>query len=245
MTTLADCLDLLSELGELGEAMNDGEVTRLLETCIQTFRLVCKQASVPSRHISGVVAKFRDAGRRSPPTIVFSSVGPGRPQNAADGNRTNRWLLPGDHKFFATKRDAELVEIRFYLQTLSMSGSPLSGPQSLRTAFTWLLGHDLAPGAYVDPIMLIDIEFDEFIEDRRRVESGHYIPLARGGRHLYDNTFLMLKRSNAMQSDLTFDELLALIDDILRRQAALGVLPNAEHLPRHDLIERVPGVDTE
>lgn len=238
---LAEQLDLVVDLGRLGERMTDDEVTRLMELVPPAFQLLVTSAGFPDRLVRAVMTKFRDAGRRTPPTRVFSTIGPGRPQNAADGNRTNRWLLPGDHKFFATKRDAELVEIRFYLQCLSMFEAPSVPRTQFRSAFFWLLGHECSPGEYLDPIMLRDIHFPSFLHQPRRVESGHYTPLARGGQHTYDNTFLMLKRSNAMQSDLTFEELLALFDDILRRQSEFGINADPANLPPHALLEEPQG----
>ena len=201
--SMKDLTDLVIELGEGGEVMTDAAVDALMEALPPLFRLLAETAGYPVSQVRAVITKLRDAGRRTPPLTATSSIVPGRPQNAADGNRADRWNVPSDHKFYATKRDAQLVEIRYYLQVLSMLGAPPILSTRAPTAFNWLLGHELRPGEYKDPIMLRDISFPEFIVKPRRVQSGHYIPLARGGRHTYDNTFLMLSRSNAMQSDLT------------------------------------------
>lgn len=205
--------------------MSDSDVTFIMEGIPRLFR-----ALVDDPDAGKIVTKFRDAGRRTPPTAAFSSTVAGRPQNAADGNRANRWEVPSDHRFYATKRDAELVEIKYYLQTLSMVGAPLTLPE-FRPAWYWLLGHEVAPGRYLDPILLRSIPLPAFLRDRRLVQSGHYIPLARGGRHEYANTFLMLQRSNSLQGDLTFEELIAFLDDILTKQAEVGVTPNPADFP--------------
>lgn len=176
---------------------------------------------------------------------MASSRGPGRPQDAADGNRANRWELATDHRFYAPKRDAELVEIRYYLQALSMFGAPDIPSARAATAFVWLLGHELRPGEYKDPIMLRDISFAHFVERPRRIQSGHYRPLARGGRHEPENTYLMLARSNSLQSDLTFDEFLALIADILDRQQATGVVADPRKLPPDQFLEQAEGTVAE
>ena len=233
------------ELGELGAAMTDADVDLLMERAPKLFRALAEDAGFPKARVTAVISKFRDAGRRTPPLEATSRIVPGRPQSGADGNRTDRWKVPSGHKYFATKRDAQLVEIRYFLQALSMAGAPRIPSQRAATAFIWLLGHELRPGEYKDPIMLRDIGFSGFVQEPRRVQSGHYVPLARGGRHSPENTFLMLARSNSLQSDLTFDEFLALSADILARQADAGVLPDADKLPAHALLEEASGVVTE
>ncbi|MEW5718942.1 MAG: hypothetical protein AB1817_09975, partial [Chloroflexota bacterium] len=50
------------------------------------------------------------------------------------------------------------------------------------------------------------------------IESGHYVPLGKGGRHTPDNATLMLRDSNRLQADLTLDELLSIMAGILDRQ---------------------------
>jgi hypothetical protein len=239
--TVSDALLQIVEIGELGPEMSDTDVEALMERIPIVFRQCTIGAGYPARKVAAIVTKLRDAGRRSPPTVSFSSIGPGRPQNAADGNRANRWTLPSDHKYYATKRVAQLVEIRYYLQALSLSGAPHLNFDRSVNAFTWLLGHELRPGAYIDPIMLREIDFPAFAANPATLTSGHLIPLNRGGAHAPENTFLMLARSNTLQNDLTFAEFLALIDDILRRQAQLGNLPDPEEIPSHAFLESTPG----
>ena len=175
-----------------------------------------------SRDIKRVTTKFRDAGRRSPPWRPSSSIVPGRPQHGSDGNRQNRWLFDPDHRFYADEVTATLVEIKYYLQALSMDNAPAVPCQGFSEAWTWLTGHEVVPGAYRDPIQLVPIDLDRFVENRRWVESGHLIPLDRGGRHTTDNSFLMIIGSNRLQGNLTVDELLALMNRIVGRHQALG-----------------------
>lgn len=221
--------------------MSDSDVDALMERAPQVFRELLLAEGVSRSTITRVVTKFRDAGRRSPPTAVYSSIGPGRPQSAADGNRANRWELPSDHKYFAERRTAQLVEVKFYLQALSLRGAPEIEYDRAPSAFMWLLGHYWLPGEYLDPIMRRPIDFDAFMDNPRLLTSGHLFPLARGGYHEPSNAFLMLARSNTLQSDLTFDEFLALIDDILVRQAEIGILPNPDKLPGHAFLETLIG----
>lgn len=244
--SFASLLTEVVELGELGPSMAEADVDALMERTPQLFRALLREAGAyPESRITAVITKFRDAGRRSPPTAVASSRGPGRAKDAADGNRANRWQLPSQHRYYTDKRSAQLVEIRYYLQLLSMLDAPPLRSSRATTAFVWLLGHELRPGEYKDPIMLRDISFTRFLERPRRVTSGHLIPLARGGRHEPDNTFLMLSRANSLQGDLTFDEFLALIDDILTRQADDGVLPDPRKVPAYELLEQAEGTLTE
>lgn len=233
----------LIEIGELGEAATDADVDLLMELMPQVFRSLALAANFPKAQVKKLVTKFRDAGRRTPPTAQASSIVPGRPQTGADGNRTNRWLLPSGHRYYADKRDAQLVEIKYYLQALSMSSAPPIRIERSRTAFIWLLGHELGPDEYRDPITRRSISFPAFLAQPRVIQSGHYVPLARGGRHEPSNTFLMLARSNSMQGDLTFGEFLALIDDILRRQALENILPNPSDLPTEAFLEEISSAE--
>lgn len=221
--------------------MSDADVEALMERVPTVFRTVSREAGYDPGSVNKVVTKFRDAGRRSPPTSAFSRIGPGRPQSAADGNRANRWELPSDHKYFAEKRVAQLVEIRYFLQALSLRGAPPLKYDRATSAFIWLLGHELRPGAYLDPIMVREIDFSAFLNDPKTLTSGHLVPLARGGYHEPNNTYLMLSRSNILQNDLTFSEFLALIDDILIRQADFGILPSPEEVPTHGFLEGTTG----
>lgn len=231
----------LVALGNLGSSMSDADVDSIMETVTKYFRLVCRRVGYADQQATAVVTKFRDSGRRSPPTVQFSRTGPGRPKDAADGNRANRWTLPSDHKYFATKRDAELVEIKYFLQALSFEEAPTLLHPGMRTAYIWLLGHELGPGEYLDPIMLRSPHFPAFMQTPRLITSGHLQPLARGGYHDMHNTFLMLDRSNTLQNDLTFDEFLALISDILVRQGEIGVVPDPADLPSNQFLEEVLG----
>lgn len=230
-------VDAVCALGQHGEAMTDEDVTSLMELMPKIFRAVTEPAGYSKRAVQAVIVKFRDAGRRTPPTRQFSSILPGRPQTGADGNRTRRWLLPSGHKYFALQRDAELVEIRYYLQALSMDGAPRLGHPQFENAFWWLLGHEVLPGEYRDPIFMRPIGFKEFLQSPKVITSGHLNPLGRGGRHEPSNTYLMLARSNTMQNDLTFDEFLALIADIQIRQAAVGVFPDSSKVPTNEFLE--------
>jgi hypothetical protein len=55
--------------------------------------------------------------------------------------------MPQDHKFYATEVDATLVEIKYYLQALSMLNSPICS-HDIKTLFTpWLIKHSVEPGA--------------------------------------------------------------------------------------------------
>lgn len=167
--------------------------------------------------IRAMHTKFNDAGRRSAPWRAFSGRVAGRPQDGADGNRILRWLLDPKHKFYATEQEATLVQIRYYLQMLSMDGAPPLPRQDLTTCFHWLVGHDVLPGAYQDPIQLIPIPLKKFLDNPRSITSGHLIPLDRKGRHVPSNAYLMLKESNSLQGNLTMDELIELMRNIVKR----------------------------
>ncbi len=180
------------------------------------------QAGHDQRQILRITTKFRDAGRRSPPWRPASGRVPGRPQDGADGNRRKRWLFEQEHKFYANEKDATLTEVKYYLQALSMTGAPDLPPDSIQDCFVWLVGHRVIPGEYYDPIQLIPINLTEVLEQARDIQSGHLIPLDRGGRHEPSNAFLMLARSNQLQGNLTLDELLALLQRILQRHRERG-----------------------
>ncbi|MBR0318569.1 MAG: hypothetical protein IJQ86_04695 [Spirochaetia bacterium] len=169
----------------------------------------------PERDVRRITTKFRDAGRRSAPWKPTSSRVPGRPQDGSDGNRINRWLLPKTHKFYADEQTACLVEIKYYLQALSFNNSPSINREDFNNAFNWLLDKPIKPNNYLDPIQLIPIDMDAVIKDARIIQSGHIFPLDRGGKHHPQNTFLMLARSNQLQGNLSVDELLDLMQEIL------------------------------
>lgn len=172
---------------------------------------------VVKKQVLKLTRKFNDAGRRSPPWTPTSSIVPGRPQSGSDGNRRNRWEFEVGDKYFATEINATLVEIKYYLQTLSMENAPEISSKSIMSAFKWLLGHDIKPGEYLDPIQLKPIDFIKFYLEPSIIQSGHLIPLDRGGTHIPSNTFLMLYRSNQMQGNMTLDELIQLMREIVLR----------------------------
>ncbi|MDZ8106579.1 MAG: hypothetical protein RM338_13305 [Nostoc sp. DedQUE12a] len=193
---------------------------RILITLITSFfRKHLLSAGYEKAGIKAVITKFRDAGRRSGPWKQASSRIAGIPQDGDDGNRRRRWDFETDHKFYANNVDATLVEVKYFLQTLSMAGAPSLPVNSIQESFIWLLDHPIEPGMYLDPIQLIPIEFPQFINNpkyRKSIQSGHLIPLKRGGRHKPDNTFLMLERSNQIQGDQTLEELLELMERVVR-----------------------------
>jgi len=207
-------------LAPLQYGVTETQVRDLLGAVLAIFRVACREASVPEATITAILRKFNDAGRRSAPWRPTSSVLPGRPQDGNDGNRRNRWLFPEDHKYYATEVVATLVEIKYLLQTLSMSDAPpTAAAEALNLFFPWLIEAPVVPGAYRDPLQLTPISFTDFAADRRLVESGHLSPLDRGGAHHPANTFLMLFRSNQMQGNQTVAELLDVMAAIVARHA--------------------------
>lgn len=221
--TLMPLDDRLALLKKLATKKFDVSVqdVRLMIAAITNFtcdHLVA--AGFDRRGVRAICTKFRDAGRRSPPWKPASGRVPGRPQDGADGNRRPRWHFEKTHKFYADEITATLVEVRYYLQTLSMTGAPPLPANSIQDSFEWLAGHRIVPGAYLDPLQFVPVELSEFIKDRRYVESGHIIPLDRGGRHKPDNAFLCLRSSNRLQGNLTMDELLDLMKRILDKHKA-------------------------
>lgn len=207
----------IEALASLKYTIDEIQVRDLIKRVGKLFRDLLLNDGHDTRQITRLTTKFRDAGRRSAPWRPTSSRVPGRPQDGADGNRINRWLLPADHKFYADEVTASLVEIRYHLQALSMVDAPLIPNGKLKIAFNWLLGHSIEPGNYLDPIQLIPISLKDVIADARIIQSGHLIPLDRGGLHKPDNTFLMLKGSNQLQGNLTLAELLSLMQEIIDR----------------------------
>jgi len=193
------------------------EVNALLKLIIGLFTERLLAAGYTEKKVKALRTKFRDAGRRSAPWKPVSSRVPGRPQDGSDGNRINRWLLPVDHKFYATEKIATFVEIKYYLQALSMQNS-VEINEEFRNVFTpWLLPHTVETGIYLDPIQLININFQDFIENPRIIQSGHLLPLDRGGIHHPENTFLMLSESNQIQGNHTLRELLDRLKGIIER----------------------------
>eukprot|EP01038_Epipyxis_sp_PR26KG_P004018 gene4018-5748_t len=216
LMTFEQKIDKINELAAKGLGINVEEVRKLMTLISQIFRSHLITNGHDPRQITKLTTKLRDAGRRSPPWKVFSSRLPGRPQDGSDGNRTSRWLLEIGHKFHADEITATLVEIKYYLQCLSMSNAPALPNNSLRGSFSWLIEHNVQPGLYLDPIQKVPIDLIEVLADASTVQSGHLIPLDREGRHTPSNTYLMLKRSNALQGNLTASELLELMEMILR-----------------------------
>lgn len=193
------------------------EARKLIGIVTALFRELMVNDGHDGRQLTRLTTKFRDAGRRSAPWRPTSSRVPGRPQDGSDGNRINRWLLPPDHKFYADEVTATLVEVRFFFQALSMDNAPDIQNNELQDSLLWLIGHRVEPGIYRDPIQIIPIDINDIVEDARIIQSGHLVPLDRGGRHEPNNAFLMLKTSNSLQGNLTLDELLNLMGQILAR----------------------------
>jgi len=214
-------LEVIASLGLRGYDIPVEEVRTLISKLSKAFRNILVENGYESKRATTLTTKFRDAGRRSAPWRPTSSRIPGRPQDGRDGNRINRWLLPEDHKFYASEVNATLVECKYILQTLSMLNAPKIPGNILEDEFEWLTGHPIIPGQYKDPIQVIDIDFEEFIRQPRSIQSGHFIPLDRGGKHYPDNTFLMLARSNQIQGNMTFEELMAFMRETLRRHNEL------------------------
>ena len=215
------CDEILSLAGQR-YAIPVDDVRELIKLTTRLFRELMIAQGHHVRDVTRVTTKFRDAGRRSPPWRASSSIVPGRPQDGSDGNRRNRWLFEPDHRFYADEITATLVEVKYYLQALSMDNAPAVPCQDFSNAWGWLTDHEIVPGAYRDPIQLVSIDLNKFVENRRWVESGHLIPLDRGGRHIPSNSFLMIIGSNRLQGNLTFDELLALMNRIVERHRAQG-----------------------
>ena len=219
---LTQTCETILRLAQLGNSIPVREVREMMTLIISLFRELMVEKGHVRRDVTRITTKFRDAGRRSPPWKAASSRVPGRPQDGSDGNRINRWLLEPGHKFYADEITANLVEIKYYLQALSMDNAPNVPCEGFRDAWGWVVDHHVEPGVYRDPIQLVPIDLNKFVENRRYVESGHLIPLDRGGRHVVGNSFLMIKGSNRLQGNLTIDELLTLMNRIVERHRALG-----------------------
>lgn len=219
----------IKELAVLEYGISQVQVGQLIKSIGVLFRLLMLGAGHNARQITRITTKFRDAGRRSAPWRPTSSRVPGRPQDGADGNRISRWLLPEDHKFYANEITATLVEIKYYLQALSMEGAPELPDPSLKNIFSWLLEHPLEPNRYLDPIQLIQISLPAVVDNARIIQSGHLIPLDRNGKHEPQNAFLMLARSNQLQGNLTLEELLVLMEAILARHKDEKIKLKAAH----------------
>jgi hypothetical protein len=219
ITPRAESLSQLSaeiaDLAQYEHKISVENVRILIKKSTDFFRQHVISAGYSVEQVKPLTTKFRDAGRRSAPWRPASGRVPGRPQDGADGNRRLRWLFDPDHKFYADEVNATLVEVKYIFQTLSMEQAPPLDSVPLQSSFEWLLKHKIVPGSYVDPIQLIAIPFDAFIADPRLVQSGHLIPLDRGGKHIPDNAFLMLARSNQIQGNQTLEELIDLMERIV------------------------------
>jgi len=214
-------MTVLTNLAKINKLANsEYEITvenarLLIRLVASTFRQHLVENGFDRRQITRLTTKLRDAGRRSPPWKTHSSRIPGRPQDGADGNRTNRWLLDPEHKFYSSEVMATLVEVKYYLQCFSMLNTPKLPSESIKTCFGFMMEHDVEPGKYFDPIQMTQIDIKEVLNDARIIQSGHLTPLDRDGKHIPSNTFLMLKRSNQLQGNLTVTELLDLMQGIL------------------------------
>jgi len=165
--------DRILELSHHGNSVSVEDVRVLIKDVTAYFRNEIllntedKDIQFAKKQITKLSTKFRDAGRRSPPWTAASSIVPGRPQDGEDGNRRSRWQFEANHKFYASEIDATLIEIKYFLQTLSMEGAPASLDARVGSAFIWLTGHNITPGEYLDPIQLIPISFNDFFNDAR------------------------------------------------------------------------------
>ena len=218
-----ELVNQINAFSSLGENISEQDIRKLISLVTNLFRRHLFDHGYTEEQVRPLCTKFRDAGRRSAPWKAFSARVPGRPQDGADGNRIARWKLDPEHKFYANEIDATFVEIKYYFQAMSMEEAPSLPQNSIQDNFIWLLGHSIIPGSYLDPIQLIPINLRAFINDPRLVQSGHLIPLDRGGRHIPSNTFLMLARSNQIQGNQTVDEMIMLMDQIVKRHQAKGV----------------------
>jgi hypothetical protein len=221
------------------EAMSVEDVRSLLRKVRQLARTTMVEAGYDEDQVKKLSDKFRDAGRRSAPWKPTSSIVPGRPQTGADGNRIKRWLMDKDHKYYADEITATLVEIKFFLQALSFDGAPSVDDEEFQNVFTpWLVESPVLPNTYVEPIQLVPIELGPVLADRRRITSGHIVPLDReGGRHVPKNVFLVYGRSNQLQGNMTLDELLTLAERLVEEHKARGTFPSAPQMPPEGLIK--------
>jgi len=217
MPDLQNIKDQIKQLAALGYDIDETQVRKLIHLVSELFRELLISVGYDTRQILRITTKFRDAGRRSAPWKPASSKVPGRPQDGADGNRINRWLMDKSHKFYADEVTASLVEVKYYLQALSMEDAPDLADPELKKAFSWMLEHTIEPGNYEDPIQLVPINLADIVKDASTIQSGHLIPLDRSGKHEPKNAFLMLPRSNQLQGNMTLDELLALMQTIVER----------------------------
>ncbi len=200
--------------------ISENDVITLYAAAKFLFRALIRRDGFSEDSVKALLTKFNDAGPRSAPWKPTSSRVPGRPQDGKDGNRINRWELPKEHKFYANRIDGTLVAIKYIFQTLSMTDAPTT-PDHVSKHLIWLVGHEIKPGTFRDPIQRIEVSLKQVIENPRIITSGHMVPLDRKGRHVPENTSLILKLSNDLQGNNTIDELLQLIRGILSRHGRL------------------------
>jgi hypothetical protein len=212
-------LESIKEIAGKGDQLTVENARVLIGDVTWLFTTICLEGGYERRQITRITTKLRDAGRRSAPWKPTSSRVPGRPQDGKDGNRILRWLMDKDHKFYADEISATLVEVKYYLQLLSMVDAPALPKDSIENSFKWLIDHPVEPGAYLDPIQLIPISLKDVMGNARIIQSGHLNPLDRGGKHVPPNTFLMLHRSNQLQGNLTLEELIKVMSDIVTKHA--------------------------
>jgi len=235
--TLANQADEIADVAQKGQGLSVEEIRKLLNDLRKVYREGMVDSGFDPDGVGKLAAKFRDAGRRSAPWRAFSGRIAGRPQDGADGNRINRWLLPPDHKYYADEETATLVEVKYFLQALSMDGAPDLGTDVLTAGFhPWLIENEVRPGAYIEPIQLVPIDLAEIVLDRRRITSGHLVPLDRSGRHEPRNTFLIYSRSNQLQGNMTLNELLSLAHTLTEKHRENGTFPTSLEMPPEGVI---------
>jgi hypothetical protein len=123
-STLDELAGVIMTLAQREYLVSEDEVRVLITAISAYFRLFLTTAGYSDAQVRAIITKFRDAGRRSAPWRPASGRVPGRPQDGADGNRRARWLFQPEHKFYADEVSATLVEVKYFLQTLSMAGAP-------------------------------------------------------------------------------------------------------------------------
>ncbi len=210
-------IERISSIEEKGDELTVDDARILIRDISSLTRLLMVSQGYTVRDVVRLTTKLRDAGRRSPPWTPHSARVPGRPQDGADGNRRLRWLFEVGHKFHADEVTATLVEVKYYLQILSMLNAPDLPSKSLQSKFRWLVKHPIIPGSYRDPIQLEVVDLRQIVADLRTLHSGHLVPLDRGGKHEPANTFLVMARSNQLQGNLTLSELLELMRRVVKR----------------------------
>ena len=215
--SIEDILGRVRRLALFGFSISVEDVRILISDITRITKHYLVDVGYSERDVTRLTTKLRDAGRRSPPWSSHSTRVPGRPQDGADGNRRLRWLFEPSHKFYADEITATLVEVKYYLQVLSMDNAPTLPTGTIQESFSWLLDHDINPGLYSDPVQLIPMNLREITNHLIMISSGHLVPLDRGGRHEPKNAFLVLSRSNQLQGNLPLDELVALMNEIVQR----------------------------